>query len=509
MMSSSNEIQRRLVPRWRSLADTLRLGELGSDRRPSATNDELLAILESREASWNADKTIQSAGELIEAAITSGREVTAKEAAQFVLRRPDATTLLRASARLTLSRDRERDGETALWLPVGDKEFWRRQVRTYPGNALAWVELAFREMLDGRKRAARRCMQVATQLAPDNRHVLRAASRLFLHLQDPDHALWGLRRTGATTYDPWLASAEIAISSVARKTPKSITQGRQLLSGDFSPRDLSELAGAIATEELVTGRRKKARDLFRTSSQAPTGNAFAQVAWASPNFPEENFVTQASVNEADEAEALRYQQTGDTERLLEACTRWARSEPYSIRPLEMASAAAAELELYEETITFADLGLKLRPHAPWLLNNKAYALANLGEFDQAEIMLHRMGADDEEASVARTANEGLILMKRGSVDRGVALYVEAIRKFREKDKPKLATVAGAYLAKAAAEAELPYSPELIQAAKKGLERTSLPSLVRMLDNTLDRFELGHRARNMQPIPTDISALIEP
>jgi hypothetical protein len=55
-------------------------------------------------------------------------------------------------------------------------------------------------------------MMTALQLAPQNRHVLRSAARLFLHVGDPECAHDLVARNDATKNDPWLIAAEIAIA---------------------------------------------------------------------------------------------------------------------------------------------------------------------------------------------------------------------------------------------------------------------------------------------------------
>ena len=53
---------------------------------------------------------------------------------------------------------------------------------------------------------------VALQLAPTNRHVLRSASRLFLHLDDSERAYDIIAQSDATVDDPWLIAAELSFA---------------------------------------------------------------------------------------------------------------------------------------------------------------------------------------------------------------------------------------------------------------------------------------------------------
>lgn len=505
MMSSSLQIERRIVPRWRSLATTLRLNELGPSTSPkliAPSSNE--AILEKRLTAWNGTRDLVTASELLEAEITSGgEEGAATSAAQYILGRDDATPMLRRLAELGLAHFNSASQVASNWLPHSKKASLRAQLIAYPRNPLVWAELSLLDLLSTRRRFAVRDMLVALQLAPNNRHVLRSAARLFLNLGQPDRALATLRGTDRTLEDPWLMAAEIAVASVNGMSSVALGRGRKLLSSsDFSDWDLSELSGAIATEEMLAGRNKRARDLFRRSAIEPTGNALAQVAWASPKFGGELVTSPTYTEEGDEAQAITSSQVGDVASVLDSCQKWATSEPYSIRPFEMASAAAAEREMYDETLDLANRGLRIRPLAPWLLNNKAFALINKGRLVEAEAVLSKVPASEEFASLARIANEGLIQIKLGNIERGEAKYVEAVLGFRKTGNSRLAAVAGCYLAKALADAQVGYAAEVLRAATRTIERYKIPGLTAMMRMVEDRFELGRRARSMEPMPME-------
>jgi Flp pilus assembly protein TadD len=74
----------------------------------------------------------------------------------------------------------------------------RQHVYRFPDDAFSWADLALGFMTIGKKDAARRAMTVALHLAPFNRHVLRCASRMYLHLGDPERAHDLLKENAAT-----------------------------------------------------------------------------------------------------------------------------------------------------------------------------------------------------------------------------------------------------------------------------------------------------------------------
>ena len=502
MMNSANDIARRLVPRWRSLSATIKFGELAHSGGPPKPNnpevDEQLAV---KVAVWSEDPSIQSAGEVVEASIVAGQDEIGFEAAKFVMSDEHAATLLKDNARQLIARTA--GDQTPRTQTRGDaKRQWRDLARECPNNALAWVELSLMDVLDGRRDSASRSMQVALGLAPNNRHVLRAAARLFLHLGDPERSHAVLLKSEATPHDPWLSAAEIAVANVAGKRSATLRQSQRLLDGgNHSDWDLGELAGAVGTEEMLSGRRKKARDLFRRSVLKPTGNALAQAEWASPSFPGDFLETMSTgrAPEADEAVAIHAYRHDKLSEVMSACDGWARSEPYSIRPYEMASGAAAESELYEKTIEYAKKGLVLRPDAPWLLNNIAFASIYLGLYDEALPILAKLSQDGEKISLVAKANYALLSMKLGNYEQGASWYQEVIDAFRRKGEVRLSALAGAYFAKAAAESASPEAGQLLGAAEEAADKLGMHSIARLLGNVRGRFELGERARNMQPL----------
>ena len=163
---------------------------------------------------------------------------------------------------------------------------YRRWLRAEPRDSIAWVDLARLYATLGARTHAARCMTIASQLAPDNRFVLRAATRLWVHLDDPERAHDVVaRQIGTTSPDPWLLAAEIAACRAARRPQKRVKVAQRVLgaggAGSQTERPLSELAAALATLELEAGAMRKSRRLFGRALECPTENSIAQAAWAS------------------------------------------------------------------------------------------------------------------------------------------------------------------------------------------------------------------------------------
>ena len=223
--------RRLMVPRWRSLAATLASGELSEPVRRSAPHSyrpfsqQLRAKLER----WRLVPSAVSAAELVESAIVEGKESEAVSAARFLAsQRSNAAPALKELAHVALRRAGY-PNEVPAASPIEQNalvHLWRRRTRVYPQNPIAWVELARHQMLRGKTRNSIRSMSVAVQLAPDNRHVLRSAARLYLHADDPERGHDTLVQSRATPHDPWLLSSEIVLAELAERYPQFARQAR-------------------------------------------------------------------------------------------------------------------------------------------------------------------------------------------------------------------------------------------------------------------------------------------
>lgn len=491
--------QRRVVPRWRTLEVTLQAGELRTLRKVDEKSDDGAIPIElaKRLERWRADPSLLSAGELVETAIVTGRENVAVRAARRLLQVDGrATPLLKEQAgRLLL-----RAGESKPWFkaeanPQETVSIWRARTRLHPGDALAWTELALQYTINNRTDVALKSMLAALQLAPDNRHVLRSAVRFFLHLKDRERAHDLLIRSSATKQDPWLLAAELATAEIAARSPRFAKIATKMLAdGGLYPRQTTEMAAAIATLEMVSGNRKKAKRAFESSMIDPTGNAVAQAEWASPQFggvlvPDSRL---ASVSEPSEALAFHRFAERRFSEVPEFCEAWANEEPYSIRPYEFGSTAAGAAGDYEVALDLAVRGLKRRPGAAKLGNSAAFALASMNRTTEATAALATIDVrDHDDASrLVALANRGLIAFREGRVEEGAAAYKDVMEGFRRQGARGSEVAAKIYYAREAEAAGLPEAQALIDSATEAWSK-----LDRHPHHVLERMRLNREAQN--------------
>jgi tetratricopeptide (TPR) repeat protein len=201
---------------------------------------------------------------------------------------------------------------------------------------------------------------------------------------------------------------------------------------EFSPLALSELASALATVELEAGSRR-ARKLFRQSLVKPTENAVAQAEWAAR---EHKAVTldQKLLDETDsfEGRAMASYDRGEWQTAYEESLGWLRDEPFSTHPAVLGSyVASIGLGDHKQALSILDAAFVANAEHWLILNNRAYALLNLGRLEQAEEAIghiDRGKLTERDRGVVR-ATEGALLFRRGRYAEGRTAYVESIKAF--------------------------------------------------------------------------------
>ena len=361
---------------------------------------------------------------------------------------------------------------------------YRKWLRSEPQDAVAWVDVSRIYANLGLDEKAAKCMTIALQLAGESRFVLRSATRLWIHLDDPERAHEVLARRSITPHDPWLLAAEIAACDAARRPQRLVRIARGVLSDEFSvpPRQLSELASAVATLELDAGSLRKSRKLFRQSLANPTENSIAQAAWASRRDPgmgfDNRYLDHAN---AFEARSWRFFGASDWGKVIRECENWRRDQPFSSRPAVQGSyVAAVVLREFGESERFAEAGLRANPSNFVLLNNLAFACACAGRTEKAGQTLAKIGTGSlgREARAVFLATSGLLAFRTSRVEDGRRLYAESLdlaRKVEAEDQvPGLYALAVTFYAMEEAAVSPTEGVELLARARRALERFQDP-----------------------------------
>lgn len=433
---------RRVIPNWRSLRDTVSNGEL---EYPS--NEHIAFNLEEYEHDWSREHSLLYASELVSAAVANGirHNSVAKDAAEFVLNQDGKTTESQRTVALSLlAEDNDRafpkcnheidellmnTGE--IYAKIG---YLKSIIRKYPFSPINYVEVARFYTMIGQTNQAIKMMNIALGLDSENRFISRSAARLFVHVEDLDLAHYVLRKNKQVAFDPWLMASEISVNLLRERSSSLIKKGVALInSGDFSPFSLSELSSSLGTLEFVKGTQKRSKLFFEKSLISPNDNSLAQAEWAKANKLSLHFdkTVCEKVNMSYEANALYAYQKDKYEDALKASIRWLNDMPYSKNPIFVgANISYTFLKDYKTAAKILKRGLEANPNEPAFMNNLAYTYALDGKLVEANEIIQKANkvADiDERTQICLSATRGLIAYREKRIEEGRALYMEAIK----------------------------------------------------------------------------------
>jgi tetratricopeptide (TPR) repeat protein len=362
----------------------------------------------------------------------------------------------------------------------------------------AWSELARHYLVLGEPEKAKKSMQCAIRLARNNRYIQRAATRLFVHLREPDRALHLLRASPMVTKDPWLLSAEIAASTKIDKTSSYISFARNIInSRDVGDYQKSELASALGTLEMENGVTKKAKELFNRSLISPTENSLAQAQWANNQgkiiIPNTAWMT----TQSHEALTLAARQDGRWDDVLKECALWLRDEPYSIQAALLGSYFGFRPDTYSTAVQFATAGLLSENNNCdsiniMLLNNRAVALTYQSKLKEAYTDFEKaIALSDSKESAHLLATLGLISYRSGEPDFGAECYLKSIAWFHEVKDKGSALLASVYFLREHIRINREITPLALSMAKKAVASAStynLPELQALSDLLIQEIE---------------------
>ncbi|MEY3379869.1 MAG: hypothetical protein RL468_467 [Pseudomonadota bacterium] len=462
---------RRLIPKWRkarfSLNQPEMLGLVQSVKSfvPIPTSDEAVDIAI---WTWEQSKSIGDLADLLAFGMDTRQHVRLVPAAEAALKSPQATSAMKLVAQEILKSGAS---EAFLWR---DSEVaksvrgLRALLSNTPNDVIALVDLAQHHLAVGKQRAAHRALMVAHQISPDSVHVLRAVTRYWIHVGMPDKAHAFIKKAPRTAADPWLMASEIATAQITGSPSTQLRKAQRALAiKSFKSRDVTELAGAVGGAELYQGNFKEARKLFRLALEYPTDNVLAQAITNQDHLQIEinDSLLQKAPNGVFEGRALQALLRTDFEEVGQLTEFWAEEEAFSSRPRLLQSFVHGAMGNYERALEAAEAGLLTDPKDTSLRGNRAYALALMKRFDEAEAELKLIDAQgDEENRPLTLATMGAVKLLVGEHELGSALYEDALTEFARKKAELQYSDCLAFYARTAMNAESPISSELLQRA---------------------------------------------
>ena len=275
-MSENSDFDRNMIPRWRPYRETVKKGELRSASREvvhdSVAEQELTRQAEERLSDWLAEKSECAALDLRNAALLIGRK-------DWILATlPDLedgdVTETQSDRNLNLHRTFEEEVHRL-----------RGELREYGEDPIRWMDLALAYTNLGNFSAGKKAVTVALAGGRRNRFILRACSRFWVHVGEPDRAHDLLAKAVERDIDPWVLSAEMATAEAARVKTRHERLAARLVQQDFlDPRHTSELALELAKVRLNQGwigrkDKRETEQLIEKGLRIPTESTLAQAAW--------------------------------------------------------------------------------------------------------------------------------------------------------------------------------------------------------------------------------------
>lgn len=445
MIKSDEAENRHMVPRWRSVNASRIAGETASvlPAKPDMVEfqlsiyNQMLIQFNSEKSNFLSSPNIENAEELISKAIFFDIEYNnvIRSAAQLIIEHDYTHSSLKRFAQLALCG---RPEDTHSPLPKSEAkiriEIARRKklMLLNPRDSRLMGETALLYVNLGQLDKTKKLLEKALILTPNDRYLLRSATRFFIHSNKADHAAWILDNRPISRYDPWLAAALMACNSVIDGKLKNYKATKKLAKNmSFSERTRSELQSEIATLELLSGSKNSGGKWLQMSSIDPTENTIAQIEWASRKLMSDtNRFRETDFSISHEAAANNAYANANWIAALKACELWLEYEPFSSRPAILGSViAAVEENIVRKGILIAEKGILANPSEAVLYNNLAVLYAYIGETTKADKMLTfaiaNQGADPTNLFV-HAATRGLIEFRKGNISNGVENYMKAM-----------------------------------------------------------------------------------
>jgi tetratricopeptide (TPR) repeat protein len=449
---------RRILPRWRSLPRTP-VDEISPNVvRTHQDSQQKNAMLENALGQWQHSKHLADAADIVDAALVTGDYKSAVPAAMDIVANGNAVVGLEEAARQVLGLVNDRP--VSLINPEDEwktNKIWaaivvlKSRLSVGPRDALSALEIARLQSLIGQTKSARRYVDRAVAIAPNDRYVLRSAAKFWVHEGDVERALDGLWASDAARSDPWIQAAEISVANICEKPSRWAAKMKKEIF-NTEPKEIrySELAAGLATLELQAGAPKnRVRKFLKISLATPTENALAQAIWARRAVGFEFNVSGhlKTIANANEARARALYDAGAYSASVQECWSWHADESFSSRaPRVGAFLCLSLLARYEEALQFAASGLRANPNDPMLINDKVVALALGGRVQEAAMILPQLEAFESDAYFKPFvhAGRGLVAFRLGDFSRGRHYYQLAIEYCQKLDRLSLARNATMY-----------------------------------------------------------------
>lgn len=365
-------------------------------------------------------------------------------------------------------------------------------------DAGAWMDLARWHTITGSTKKALRAARTAWGLGSENRHIVRSYVGFVVHSGDPVEGLHRIRQCSALPFDPWLIATETALSSITKSKAQSLVRGVRMLSAnDFPPFELGELAAAVATEELASGRSwNSAKKKLGNSLSDLNANAAAQFAWLGrrkiiAHLPAD---LERQLNRSFEADTWRSYYARDFSAASAHAENWFAEEPFSARSSSLyAFLVGIAFGQPAAAVEILRISMKSNPDDFVVRNNFAYFLAKSNRVNEAIGVVSHSWPEAKADQVVATATMGLLEFRKDRPEYGRRFYSKALEMADSmRELPEVGSAAWLQIA-----ARLQWTLEELRLGSEFAHPLALQSL-----------EFAKNARQVDPALEIMSSLVE-
>ena len=446
MNKLTNYTVRTLIPRWRFSSHIYNLAEFSSNSRINRNPELSKKYLEEKLLFWQHSKNVTAAIELVSCGLNGQWFNEIKPAVDYLSKLENELSQPVRNLLVHLQKEYQDHSnntpkESDNWLVFNaNGSFDPRSVfpfiaeskyklRRNPRNVLAWLDMARAYSILGVDEKSISCIERALYLAPNHRYILRAATRLFVHLNEKERAYYLIVNNPRTSVDPWLIATELSLAKLIDVSPKYLRKGRELVeSNKFEPKNLTELKSAIGTFFFYENELRLARKNIRQSLKSPTDNSVAQAQWIN-NHHIEVPVTYSNFDVPFSYEARTWRNLSESqwETARSECLNWLNDEPFSSQPAEVGSYIGVSLvDDFKFAESCAKAGISAHSNNPTLLNNLTVALAYQDEVEKAKEYFNKINIDKVQSyKYVYTATRGLLHFRERDYKKGRLAYDKA------------------------------------------------------------------------------------
>jgi tetratricopeptide (TPR) repeat protein len=491
----SNLPARRLIPKWRPVATSLRTPD--AVPIPTARSRPLLGDREEFEHAvkhWRQTKTPGALGDVLSFGVCQNLVEEVAALGYTALRTGAALTSVQQMLIQDIGKHQglipaqfegavpSSDNLHPLQAPI---RAVRALLKSAPDNALALLDYAQFQAAVGRMERAERAIRTALSLRPDNRLVLRTAARFFVHAGKPDVGHTLIRRHARTAADPWLMASEIALADAAKTQSQFLGRGKRFLFDHKKApaAQITELAGAVSMAELASGNLKRARETQRQALLAPNDNVIAQAVElrSKLGLQLEGVTIERAMAASSEARVLQAWIDAAPDDVATYSREWHVQEPFSSRPVQMLSTLYAFQGDHEMALRWIRAGLLADPDDQGLLINLAYVQVLRRDYVAAsEVLRKQKSTKQPEFEPFTLATEGLMAYQLGLFAAGDQFYSGALAVLEKSRRPEVLAYCLLNQALAARDCQHPHREALRAKASTALKGNTSPDSAMLL-----------------------------